>query len=249
MGRAILILGWLARNSKGSLPDICAALRLPKSSTYGLLLTLMDHGYVERAPDGQFTLGLKVVSLGSAALARLDIREWALPVMHRLAAATEDTIHLAVLQRGNVIFTDRVNSPSSVLVAHIGFHSPPTCSALGLVLLSDLSEEELKALERSGSLVKCTPQTIADLEGLEPVLQQVRERGYAFDDRSQHPQVRSVAAPIRNHLGKAVAAVSASGIVGRFTDERMPELIRQVVGAAREISVAMGYPSEPAPPM
>lgn len=243
MARALDVLELLARSGGGSLPEICRALGQPKSSVYGILTTLMERGYVGKGADGHFQLQLKVVSLSSAVLGRVDVRHRAAPVMHRLVGLTEETCHLGVLDGNQVVYIERVNSglPAHV-VSHIGLRTPPDCTALGLVLLSELPESHLAALAAAGALV--TPGTGNQLATLAPVLARIRKHGHAVDDGVHDPQVRSVAAPVRDYTGRIIAAISVSGLSGRLTRQRLPWFVARVLDAAGEISREMGYVSD-----
>ena len=114
---------------------------------------------------------------------------------------------------------------------------------MGKVLLAGLPMEELHRVLSSRPLVRRTPNTITDRTALERELEKVRKRGYAVDNEESFPGIKCVAAPIQNHHGKVIAAISATVPTPRMTKQRMTEITKLVRETARSISERVGMRS------
>jgi IclR family acetate operon transcriptional repressor len=113
---------------------------------------------------------------------------------------------------------------------------------MGKAILAWLPVEELEALLVPRGLPRLTPNTIARKAHLLQHLKQVREQGYSVDLEEIEEGLRCVGAPVRDHTGRVVAAVSVSGPRHRFSTEAIVELARLVRQSADQISARMGAP-------
>jgi DNA-binding IclR family transcriptional regulator len=120
----------------------------------------------------------------------------------------------------------------------IGRRDTATAGAGGRVLVAYLGAEALDRMLRS-CRVTLDDRTDVDIDEYKRALERVREQGYAVDDEDMVPGVRVIAAPIRNNRGEVIASLSVAGSVVRLTSERMPEVIREVVHAANEVSAKL----------
>jgi DNA-binding IclR family transcriptional regulator len=217
---------------------------LPLSTTYRLLSTLHQLGYVEKNPEtNKYTLGVRLLHLRGAVIERLNLGEKAMPIMKDLMRQVNETVHLAVLDKGEVVYIERVEGLSTQgMYTRIGKRVPAHCTALGKVLLAHLPEETwYEDVIRRHGLKRFSPTTITTLEALQAELQHTRDRGYAIDNGEAGEPVRCVAAPVRDYTGSVVAAVSISGPQTRITPDRVDELGQKVRRAVRLLSRQMGY--------
>lgn len=139
--RALAILQAFAEGGEPlTIGELSARLRMPKSSMHRLVSTLESQGFLTRHPEsGRYKLGLEVLRLAGPALASIDLRGVARPYFEKLARYLDDTVHLAVLDRGDVIYIDKIESPSRVqMTSHIGGRVPPHCTGLGKAMLAYL---------------------------------------------------------------------------------------------------------------
>jgi DNA-binding IclR family transcriptional regulator len=123
----------------------------------------------------------------------------------------------------------------------LGSGEPLHCTAVGKALLVDYTHAELADLYGSEKLERYTPQTITTLDELDAELARVRRLGYAFDDEELHPGVRCIAAPVRDHDGRVVAAFGLSSPAVRLTRDRIPDMAVQICESAEAISAQLGY--------
>jgi IclR family transcriptional regulator, pca regulon regulatory protein len=225
-----------------TLTEIVDALGLAKSTAFRVLSTLEASGYVDRNSDTKrYRPGLKVLRLGFTALHNLEIRQVARPHLERLAHMLEETVSLAVLEGMRVTYVDRIRNRAIVgVILGIGSQLPAHCTALGKVLLADLSANELRQRLNNADLSAFTPKTIIDPVILKSCLSAIKTNGYAEDDEELAIGLRAAAAPIRDTSGRAVAAVNVSGSVTTIDHQRLKtEIIPAVVRTAADIGMEL----------
>jgi DNA-binding IclR family transcriptional regulator len=245
LARALTILDLFEPETPNlSATQIARSLRARPGSLYPALGTLERFGYLERRPDKRFRLGLKLLERGHTILLHLDVYERAKPALKELAQGLSANTHLAVLYHGQVLYLGREEAaPSAVFPSIVGRLVPAHCTALGKVLLAHLNLGERRHLLAGRPLERRTAGTITSLRRLEVELAGVLARGYAVDNEELHEGVMCVAAPVRDHAGKAVAAISVSLLKARVTTARLEKIAQEVVRTAAIISGAMGYRS------
>ena len=246
--RVSSILDILAQNAQGiSIRELSSTIRLPKGTTHRLLSSLSYFGYVRQEPKTRnYFLGLKFVELGQTLLSQLDLRKEAEPFLRDLAERTNETIHLVILDRNEIVYIDKVETdqnPSGLKMAsRIGLRNPAHSSAVGKIILASFSEEELQSFFREKALVKRTQNTITDPILLREHLKIVRKQGYAVDDEENEKGIRCVGAPIYNEIGKTVAAMSITAPAFRVTKKSIQETLKkEVMETAFRISERLGF--------
>lgn len=227
-----------------TLSDISERLEIHKSTALRMLCTLEKLNCVVHDNDtGKYRLGIHLLELGSTFLEGVDLRREAKPYLEELSAASGEIVHLAILDGESVVYIEKIEAPQVLtLYSRVGRRAPATCTAVGKVLLA-YADCEFKDRISRGSFMKYTDQTITDPEIFLQELEKVRKNGYAIDNEEHEKHVRCVAAPIWNHEGQAVAAVSITGPSVRMTLERIQELAPVVVSTALDISRRLGFKS------
>jgi len=239
--RALTILEFLARGGEAGVTEVAAQLGVHKSTAFRLVATLESHRLVEQTEDrGKYRLGVGILRLAGATSARLDVVQEARPVCRQLAADTGETVNIAVLSESSALYLDQV-AGSSALQPHnwVGQHIPLHATSNGKVLLSELSEAELKAALRE--LPRFTDTTITTRPRLRDELAKVRHDGYALAVDELEVGLTAAAAPIRSAHGDIIASMSISGPTFRLDDERLAEAIPMLVAAATEVSHRLGW--------
>jgi IclR family acetate operon transcriptional repressor len=226
-----------------SIGQLSVQLQMPKSSVHRLVATLEQRGYLIRASgSGRYQLGAKVLQLASVALAGLDLRQNARPHLDRLGRELGDTVHLAVLEDGDVIYIDKIESPRKVqMISHVGGRAPVHCTGLGKAMLAYCPEQEIRDMIARCGLRAFTPATITNVEELLGHLAAVRLRGYAIDQGEHESMVRCVAAPIWDYQDCVVAAVSATTVIASWAPSHLDAMVTNVLAATRAISESMGW--------
>ena len=238
------ILKAIAENgSDVGLAELSARLGLHKSTTHRLLMVLENDHFVERCPvSGKYHLGSRLIDLGQAALARLDVFELARPHLRELAEETAETAHLAVLRGGEVVSLVNAESRQTLRTpATVGTRSPAHCTSLGKTMLAFLPPEQVDEFLRQHVLEAYTRRTITSPAKFRTELRMIRERGYAVDNEEREEGLRCIGAPVRDHTGAVIAAVSIAGPAFRIRADRVSTLALSVVRAAARISLSLGY--------
>jgi IclR family KDG regulon transcriptional repressor len=217
--------------------EVALVTGLHKATTHRIMMTLLNGGFLERAPDGErFRLGMRVVELGLGALRGLDLRQAAFPYMQQLVERFEESCDLGIFDRGQVLYLEVVHSEQALTIAsRVGRHLPTHCTASGKVLLAFLPPKVVEPSLRA-PLKAYTERTITSSARLREELAATRRRGYGLDDEEFEAGIRAVAAPIRNEDGNVIAVLSIPGPTQRIRWERVPEIARALVQAAGAIS-------------
>lgn len=226
--------------------DISRALGLKKATAHRLLASLRRRGIV--AQDSQtrrYRLGMKLWELGQMATTQVDWLERVKPFLQQLTDLTGETTHLAVLNDGQVLYVEKVESSHSLrMPSQVGRRLPAHCTGVGKALIAFLPEEVVRSLVARRGLPSFTPNTITDPDRLEAELAAIRERGYSVDNEEIEEGLVCIGAPVRDHSSHVVAAVSIAGPSSRLRPETIERHARSVVRIARDISAALGSPAE-----
>jgi DNA-binding IclR family transcriptional regulator len=224
------------------LAELVATSGLPRPTVLRLLEVLLEQGLLQPAADGVFALGPRLALWGQRYLDGLDVRAHAEDLMRALAEQTRETCFLGIRDARSVLYIAKADSPQAVRpAAGVGARNPLHSTALGKALLAFGPPAAAAAYAEDGPLVAKTPDTIVDPGRLVAELERTRARGYAIDDVENEDGVRCVAAPIRDHAGEVIAALSVSAPAYRFALEDLPALAPDVVAVAREISSRIGF--------
>jgi IclR family KDG regulon transcriptional repressor len=222
--------------------EAATKLKIAKSSAHDLMSSLAKLGFLNRTEENRYRLGWRLVTLSETLLATTELRKEAHPVMEDLAAQYQETIHLAVLDDTQAVYVDKLEGRQAVRVelTSLGARLYAHCSALGKVLLAYSSEAEVNRIIQTAGLPRFTPNTITDEEELGQNLARIRKQGFAYDMEEILPDLCCVAAPIYNHTGQVIAAISMSIPAYRFRRSQT-EFREGVIRAAKTISKRLGY--------
>jgi DNA-binding IclR family transcriptional regulator len=241
--RSLTILEMLAKSRRGlGLSELARNLQVPKSSMHCLLLTLERRGYLHRHKHThRYLFGLKLFSLANMALAKIELREQAAPLLRTLMESTGLTVHMAILDQDGVVLVDKVEPPSIFkLATWIGKRMDAHCTGVGKALIAHISEEELDALIKRHGLPRHNENTISSGKKLKDALAKVRKVGYAVEDEEDEIGLRCIGSALFDKTDRVVAAISIAGTVSQITDEKLASLISKVKRIASDISLELG---------
>ena len=222
--------------------EVATKLKMAKSSAHDLMSSLAKQGFLNKTEENRYRLGWRLVTLSETLLATTELRKEARPVMEDLASQYEETVHLAVLDDTQAVYVDKLEGRQAVRVelTSLGARLYAHCSALGKVLLAYSPEKEVNRIIQTAGLPRFTDNTITEDETLFQELIKIRKQGFAYDLEEILPDLCCVAAPVYDHTGQVIAAISMSIPAYRFrrsqTDFR--DGIRR---AAKKISKRLGY--------
>ncbi len=238
VGHALDVLQLLARHTE-PMPAAAIArdLRLPRSSTYRLLTTLAERGFVSHLREsGRFGLGAAAYELGSAYRRQAPLQRIAAPLLARLVDATTHNAHLAVMHGRAVLYVVEERAAGRPrLVTDVGVRLPAELTASGLAMLAQLPAAQLRALYPAAAQLvlreEVGPRSLADLRR---TLAQTRARGYAVESGTVTVGLASVAVAVVDHTGHPVAAVAVTypaRAVDAVARDRLVEQVRRVAAA------------------
>jgi IclR family KDG regulon transcriptional repressor len=242
--RAFAILERVSLAKRGAgITELASGLDMYKSTVHRVLSTLVRLGYVEQEEStGRYRLGYKLLELSSRLLDSLDVRREALPFLQEMADATNEVVHLVVLDQGQAVYIEKVEGSETIRMhSRVGHRAPVHCTGVGKAILAYLPEEKVRDIVRQYGLKPHTPNTITSEETLMNELEQIRQRGYALDLEENERGIHCIAAPIWDHRGDVVAAVSISGPAMRMQPERLEKLSSYVRDIGLRISARLGY--------
>ncbi len=226
-----------------SVTGISKELNIPKSTVYQIVTTLVSERIVEKDSDSNlYHLGLKLFELGNLVRFNLEISKIAAPYLKELHEKYDETIHLTVLDVGEVLYVDCSESTKRLRThSAIGEKAPLHCTGVGKAILAFLPANEIERVIQEKGLRMFTENTITDRDLLLEELKKIAQSGYAIDNMEHEEGVRCVAAPIRNHDGRVFAAISISGPAQRIIPEKDGTFAEAVKHAATKISRRLEY--------
>jgi DNA-binding IclR family transcriptional regulator len=236
------ILETIKQSQSGmGLSDVTRSVELPKATVYRILNTLEVRGYLHRGEDGVYRVGKKLSDMQRDVPIIQILGRVAQPVMTRLAMSSKETVNLGILDAGEVVVIDTVESPQAVrMVSKVGNRRYLHSTALGKVLLCGLADKEIERLVRVKGMPRLTPQTLTSKSTLMTEIAKVRQQGYAIDNQENEIEGRCIGAPIHGPDGRIVAALSVSSPVFRAELAHVRGLAPILKEACTAISEALG---------
>lgn len=218
-----------------TLGELAERLGLTRSTAHRLASALVERGYLANAPRAGYRLGSVLLRLGSLAQAQTDLVQIARPHLEALAAASEDTVHMGVLDADQALYLDKVPGRRRINISsRVGDRHPLTSTGLGKALMLDHP-----AAWRLARLAEEHPRFDADLWARR--MEGYVATGCTYDLEENEDQIRCVAAPVRDAAGGIVAAISVSGAAQYMDDARMAALSDDVRATAAAISRDLGW--------
>ncbi|MER7081258.1 transcriptional regulator, IclR family [Saccharopolyspora kobensis] len=239
--RGLAVLTSLAAGPQ-TLDQLAQRLGVHKSTAMRLLRSLEAGRFVRREDVHHYRLGSALFDLAHQALEDLDVRDVARAHLLELNGISGHTVHLATLEDDHVIYIDKVDSKHPVrMYSRIGRRAPVHCTAVGKALVADWPPAQRGQFAEQLAYPKLTANTIDSAARFLAELDRVRDQGYAVD-RSEHEDfIHCVAAPIRNHRGETIAAVSLSVPKVLLDFDGLLGLVDDVLRAAGGVSAELGW--------
>ena len=236
---ALDLLDCFITDSQLGVTDLATRLNISKSSAHRLLTSLCDRGFTARdAQTGRYELGLHLNELGRLAVSRLPIRQRAMPILEDLRQRTGFTIHLAVPDTANVVYVERMHGPGRFhLMAGAARSAPVHVTSSGKAIAA--FDPRVAKARRSAGFPLWTSASIDSVDRFDAALDESRRRGFAVNDQEAARGVSSVAAPVRDHTGRAVAAISMVATTPELQD-RFESHGRLAIAAARQLAGNLG---------
>ena len=224
VGKALDVLDMVARQGRPvRFSDLLAQADYPKATLYRLLQTLTHQGMLTLDPEqSTYALGVRLVRLAHAAWAQSSLAPIARPYLDELAEKTGETIHLAQMDLGQVLYVDKRNAARPVeMFAQAGKVGPAYCTGVGKAMLAWATPETLEQAFARQSFHRHTDQTLDSPEKLIAELQAIRARGHAFDREEHEAGIICCAVPILTRSGRVLGALSVTSTTARTSLEAL----------------------------
>ena len=224
-----------------TLSEVARLTGLTRATARRLLLTFERLGYMRN--DGRlFELTPLVLDLGYAYISSCKLPDLVQPDMEALSERCNESVSASVLDGHEIVYIARVPTKRIMTVSlSLGSRLPAAITSMGRVLLADLPDDELHARLVAMPVEKRAENTETDPARLLALIRQVRAQGWALVDQELEDGVRSVAAPLRDRSGRAIAAINVSTHAGRVSlDELRGSILQALLQTVAEINVRLG---------
>jgi DNA-binding IclR family transcriptional regulator len=208
------------------------------------LRVLENRAYLQRDTGGKYRLGLKLMSLTGDALTHLDVREIAKPTLQDFLRKSKlPEAHLAVLDNGRAVYIEKVENEKSFIKMDIwiGHRLPIHTTAIGKVLVANLTEDEIVKILKLRGMEKKTRKSITSEQKFLREIKKVKEYGFAVDNEENADGVRCIAAPIFDASGKVAAALGTSSTILHIDETHLPKIVELVRKSANQVSRQLGF--------
>ncbi|MEU4288752.1 IclR family transcriptional regulator [Kribbella sp. NPDC026596] len=236
LGRALQILVSLGEGER-SLDQLATELGVHKTTVLRLLRTMEAERFVRRDEAHRYRLGSRLFALADVAREQHVVRDVAAPHLRQLNQKTGQTVHLAAWENGEVVYIDKLDSVRSVrMYSQVGVPAALHCTAVGKVLLAAQPKRQREALLASMDYRAYTPNTITDADHLRDELAITSERGWAQDKAEHESFINCIGAPVKDHDGRIVGAVSVSVPDVLLNYDQVLELLPDLLATTKAIT-------------
>lgn len=213
---------------------------LPKATLYRLMQTLTNQRMLTYDHDAQtYALGLRLVRLAHEAWRQSALAPVARPFIDALAEEVGETVHLAQMDAGQVIYVDKRNAASPVeMFSQAGKIGPGFCTGVGKAIMAFLDPVAQADAVRRQAFTRHTPTTLTSAEALEAELAEIASTGIAFDREEHEPGIICIAAPILNDRGRAIGALSVTSTTQRHALSELDRFRPAIQNTAGQIAAA-----------
>jgi IclR family pca regulon transcriptional regulator len=210
-----------ADHAAQTLSDVARRTGLTRATARRLLLTLSQLEYV-RVSGKNFELTPRVLDIGYAYLASLNIQQIAQPFLEALSETVKESVSVSVLDGSDIVYVARVPTTHIMTISlGLGTRLPAHCTSMGRVLLASLDEETRRDFLARVDLSPFTPNTLRSPAALARELKKVRLQRWALVDQELEMGLRAIATPLVGASGATIAAMNISTHAGRTSLEEL----------------------------
>lgn len=241
VGKALQVLDMVAGKARPvRFNDVLAESPFPKATLYRLLQTLTSQGMLSYDDERQtYAPGMRLVRLAHAAWSQSSLAPVARPFLDDLSAEIGQTIHLAQLDGGQVLYVDKRNAATPIeMFSQAGKIGPGYCTGVGKAMLAFLKPEAREDAIKRQSFFRHTDNTLTTPEALRAELDTIREDGVAFDREEHELGINCIAAPILSSSGRVIGALSITTSSQHYDLDGLTRLRPQLQDTAAKIAEA-----------
>ena len=227
--KGMKVLELLADSEFLTVAQVARLMNINRASSHRFLSTLKELGYADKDDNSRYYLTSKVIELGMKVLDRFEIRKIARPFLQELSNKFNETINLGYFNGEEVLTIDKIDSTERLgMDVGIGGGEPAYCTSLGKVMLAFLPDQQLEKYLQATEFIPFTPNTVISKDKLKAELMRIKENGYSIDDEELSVGLRCVGAPLFDHNGRALYAISLSGPSIRMGSKKIEEMSREL---------------------
>ena len=216
--------------------EIAKRCGISPATTFRLLKTLLNYGWVYQNTDEKYTLGYKITAVTEKKSFLLMLKEVSYLIMIKLSEAEHEAMNLVVRELDHCYILGQSRTEKIVdYVPPVGTVLPFHASACGKILLSELEEPLRSSLLDTIDFRRMTDKTITDRTVFLDELEKIRKQGYALDTHESQNEGFCIAVPIRSDDGEIIAALSFSGFIGYKSEIEVDYYVRLLKDAANKI--------------
>lgn len=227
------------------LQELTLSTGLPKTTVFRLLLTLTSLNYVRFDPKArEYFLGPKVMSLGYATLAGLDLKEIARPYLEELSQLSGQNVNLAILDGTELVYIERITRKQLISTDHaVGSRVNSYATAIGRAILAYLNQQQLEAIFNK---LLADPEAVEHIgtrrERFLELLKRIRRNGYSSSNEEFIPGIRAIGAPIFDAKGSVDAAINMPVFSKSVSQKQLiNHFAPMLLSTAADISVSRGF--------
>lgn len=238
-----LLEAFAPNNSEQGISDLSRRVNLPRPTVSRLVATLESLGYLRQNKETKkYSLGSKLLYLGTVVQAGFNLMDVAAPVLHKLRDELKETVYIDVIDGDERVCIASLPGLHAVrTVVDPGQRSPLYAGADSRMLLSSLFDDQIRAYLKRVRMKPFAPHTVTDPAKLLELIKEIRANGYSFSVGEFHSGSACISAPVRDSSGKIVAALSVSFPEMKAQPHYIESYRSAVTGAALEMSRRMGY--------
>lgn len=241
VGKALNVLDQIADFGRPvRFTELLEGASYPKATLFRLVRTLTNQGMLSFDPDRQtYAPGVRLVRLAHAAWAQSSLAPIARPHLDVLSDRIGETVHLAQLDAGQVLYVDKRNAKDPIeMYSQAGKVGPAYCTGVGKAMMAFLEPEALDQVITQQSFHPFTAHTLTSPGELRAELMEIRKNGYSFDREEHEPGIICIAAPILTLRGRMIGALSVTSLTARTNlaglEKLVPELNRTTAAIAAD---------------
>ena len=227
--RAIAVLEMCSQQPRSAV-DIAEHLQVHRSTVTRILQVLSDAALIQRTPTGRYAPGLRLVALGQSALENYDLGADLHPFIVQLSERTGQTVQFAQMVADSITYVDKIEPPAAIrLDTRIGAPVVEQTAGVAKAILAYAPRDKVERRLETWDWQRYTDSTIMTPEKYLERLDEAREKGWTYDDGEYEELSNCIAAPIRDHTGTVIGAVSITTIRTKMPltvlESHLPELL------------------------
>jgi DNA-binding IclR family transcriptional regulator len=237
VGKALEVLDCVAEFGRPvRFSELLEVSPYPKATLYRFLQTLTNQNMLSYQEDGTYWLGARLMRLAHAAWKNASLAPIARPHVEALARKVGETVHLAQLDNGQVLFVDKCKATDRFeTLAQVGQVAPAYCTGVGKAMLAFLAPKRLELALKQQSFFKYTENTHGSAKSLLRDLEQVRNKGFAYDRQEHEHGIISIAVPVLHANGRVIGAISVATSTTRYQLDELEAFRADLLQTAEKI--------------